>query len=48
MAAHNMHVARPFYGSSNQTFIIDGSGVYISRNNGGGYPHGRFELSDNE
>ena len=47
LAANQMHVARPNYGSVNQTFIIDGSGVYISRNSQS-YTHGRYELSDNE
>ena len=26
---NQMHVARPGYGSKNQTFIIDGSGTYV-------------------
>ena len=26
---NQMHVARPGYGSKNQTFIIDGSGIYV-------------------
>ena len=43
---NQMHVAREFYGSINQTFIIDGSGVYVTRNSGS-YFHGWFELSDN-
>ena len=46
LAANQMHVARPNYGSSAQTFIIDGSGVYISRNSQS-YTSGRYELSDN-
>lgn len=46
LAANQMHVARPNYGSVNQTFIIDGSGVYISRNSQS-YTSGRYELSDN-
>ena len=29
---NQMHVARENYGSSLQDFIIDGSGVYITRN----------------
>eukprot|EP00966_Prymnesium_polylepis_P134503 3108716-Prymnesium_polylepis.2 len=41
-----MHVAREFYGSVNQTFIIDGSGVYVTRNSAS-YAYGRFQLSDN-
>lgn len=43
---HNMHQARPDYGTSNQTFIIDGSGVYITRNEQS-YFYGNFELSYN-
>jgi len=46
LAANQMHVAREFYGSSNQTFIIDGSGVYITRNSQS-YLYGRFLLADN-
>ena len=41
MADHQMHVARKNYGSSQQTFIIDGSGVYITRNSST-YSHGQF------
>ena len=41
-----MHVARPGYGSKDQTFIIDGSGVYVTRN--GNYLKGRFEMSYNK
>ncbi|GMI14148.1 hypothetical protein TrLO_g5412 [Triparma laevis f. longispina] len=43
---NQMHVARENYGSSAQTFIIDGSGVYISRNSAS-YLYGRYELSRN-
>jgi parallel beta-helix repeat protein len=43
---NQMHVARENYGSSLQTFIIDGSGVYISRNSAS-YLYGRYELSGN-
>ena len=43
---NQMHVARENYGSSNQTFIIDGSGVYITRNSAN-YLHGKFQLSNN-
>ena len=32
LIAKNMHVARENYGSALQDFIIDGSGVYITRN----------------
>ena len=39
LAANQMHVARENYGSSAQTFIIDGSGVYITRNSNS-YLHG--------
>ena len=46
MADHQMHVARKNYGSSQQTFIIDGSGVYITRNSST-YSHGQFLLADN-
>ena len=42
-----MHVARPGYGTSEQTFIIDGSGVYVTRNSAK-YLYGRFELSYNK
>ena len=41
-----MHVARENYGSSLQDFIIDGSGVYITRNSNS-YVTGRMELSNN-
>ena len=41
-----MHVAREGYGTKNQTFIIDGSGVYVTRNQAN-YHAGRFELSGN-
>ena len=47
LAANQMHVAREFYGSSNQTFIIDGSGVYITRNDHQHF-HGWYLLSTNE
>ena len=43
---NQMHVAREYYGSSNQTFIIDGSGVYVTRNSNS-YLYGRFQLSEN-
>ena len=43
---NNMHVAREYYGSINQTFIIDGSGVYITRNEQS-YHFGRYLLSSN-
>ncbi len=43
---NQMHVARPGYGSAAQTFIIDGSGVYVTRNSGS-YHHGRFLLTGN-
>ena len=46
LAAGQFSVAREFYGSINQTFIIDGSGVYVTRNSDS-YLYGRFELSDN-
>ena len=45
LSANQMSVVREFYGSVNQTFIIDGSGVYVTRNSES-YLHGRFELSD--
>ena len=41
-----MHVARENYGSALQDFIIDGSGVYITRNSQS-YLAGRYELSGN-
>jgi len=41
-----MHVARTNYGSSLQDFIIDGSGVYITRNSNS-YLAGWYELTDN-
>ena len=41
-----MHVARENYGSKLQDFIIDGSGVYVSRNLD--YTHGRMELAFNK
>lgn len=47
MKEKNMHVARENYGSKAQTFIIDGSGVYISRNSQT-YSHGKYDLSFNE
>jgi len=40
------HEARPGYGSEAQTFIIDGSGVYITRNEK--YLFGYFELAHNK
>ncbi|GMH51212.1 hypothetical protein TrRE_jg6982, partial [Triparma retinervis] len=43
---NQMHVARENYGSSLQDFIIDGSGVYITRNSNS-YVTGRMELSNN-
>ena len=43
---NNMHVARENYGSSLQNFIIDGSGVYITRNDHS-YEYGYFQLSEN-
>ena len=46
LAANQMHLAREHYGSANQTFIIDGSGVYVSRN-AESYAHGWFEISEN-
>ena len=46
LEANQMSVAREWYGTKNQTFIIDGSGVYITRNQGN-YAFGRFELSEN-
>ena len=36
---------RLHYGTVNQTFIIDGSGVYVTRN--ANYLHGRFDMSNN-
>ena len=33
------------YGTENQTYIIDGSGVYVTRNEN--YEYGRFEMSYN-
>lgn len=44
---NQMSVAREHYGSILQDFIIDGSGVYITRNSEY-YTNGRFELSNNE
>ena len=46
LAEKQMHVARPGYGSVNQTFIIDGSGVYITRNSQS-YLHGWYLLTRN-
>ena len=46
LAGGQFSVAREFYGSINQTFIIDGSGVYVTRNSDS-YHHGWYELSDN-
>jgi hypothetical protein len=46
LAAHDMHIVRSQYGSLNQTFIIDGSGIYITRN-ALSYAHGRFLLAGN-
>jgi poly(3-hydroxybutyrate) depolymerase len=43
---NQMHVAREYYGSKNQTFIIDGSGVYVSRN-AASYLYGWMELAHN-
>ena len=34
------------YGKAGQSYIIDGSGVYVTRNRDT-YAHGMFELSDN-
>ena len=34
------------YGKETQNYIIDGNGVYLTRNNQS-YSHGRFELSNN-
>ena len=36
---------RLHYGTVNQTFIIDGSGVYVTRN--ANDLHGRFDMSNN-
>jgi len=47
LAEHQMHSARENYGTELQTFIIDGSGVYVTRNSDK-YLHGRFELSGNK
>ena len=46
MEEKQMHSARENYGTKDQDFIIDGSGVYITRN--GNYFFGQFELSNNE
>ena len=43
---NQMHVAREGYGSSAQDFIIDGSGVYVTRNSAS-YLYGRFLLTEN-
>ena len=39
--------ARPDYGTEAQTYIIDGSGVYVTRNTDT-YKHGRMWLKDNK
>jgi len=41
-----MHVAREGYGGKGQTFIIDGSGVYMTRNSAT-YPAGLYLIEDN-
>jgi hypothetical protein len=46
MAGHAMYGARSSYGLPNQTVIMDGSGMYLTRNERS-YTHGRFELRDN-
>ena len=43
---NQMSVAREGYGTRNQTFIIDGSGVYVSRNSES-YLYGWMELAHN-
>ena len=43
----NEDPARPDYGTEAQTYIIDGSGVYVTRNTDT-YKHGRMWLKDNK
>ena len=45
MEANQFSQPRQYYGTVNQTFIIDGSGVYVTRN--GNYLHGRLDMSNN-
>ena len=46
IADHHLSQPRPGYGTIGQTFIMDGSGVYITRNSAT-YTHGAFELTGN-
>ena len=40
-------LVRPDYGTEEQTYIIDGSGVYVTRNSDT-YKHGRMRLNHNK
>jgi len=46
LAANQMSIVRENYGSAAQDFILDGQGVYVTRNSES-YSHGKFQLSYN-
>lgn len=46
LKANQMSIVRENYGGAQQDFIIDGQGVYVTRNSES-YEHGKFQLSYN-